>query len=378
MKELVKAIKDLLEINLRVNKGERILVFCDLIREEELKNLDDREIKRRKELIDLSLKVFETAKEYGKAKYLQYEALNYHGYEPPKKLWRLAFGENIYSYLEKDNLLNKIIQKKASEKDLDKAIKIIKKNREDIVEVVIALANFSTTHTKFRELLTSYGKSRYASMPLFDSHMFFTSLDIDWKRLKEDTERLASLLSSAKEITLTSSNRTNLNFKVEGRIAFPDTGILNNPGDFGNLPAGEVYLAPVEEETYGNLVIEYAPTFKLKSPLNLIIREGKVIEIEGKDDYKFFLKKKFKEIKNSDMVGELGIGTNEEARDALNILEAEKIKGSVHVALGDNNGFGGKIKASFHQDYVIFNPTLKIKFSSKEEKIIIENGKILY
>jgi leucyl aminopeptidase (aminopeptidase T) len=57
-------------------------------------------------------------------------------------------------------------------------------------------------------------------------------------------------------------------------------------------------------------------------------------------------------------VAELGIGTNPGATRPDNVLESEKILGTVHVAFGDNHTFGGQTVAPFHQDFVIFAATL--------------------
>lgn len=378
MNNITKAIKNLLEINLGIKKHERLLVFTDLWREEELDRIDYKELNRRKALQEVAWKVYEVAKDYGKASYLEYKELKYHGCEPPKELWQAAFGENIINALEERGFLAKIIDKTEDKKIISYAENIVKKHKEEVVEIIIGLANYSTSHTKFRDLLTTYAQTRYASMPLFEPEMLFTSLNIDWGKLEKETIRLAKLLSNTKEMTVTSPNGTYLKFTTKDRKIFSDTGILNKPGSFGNLPAGEVYLAPKEELTEGELVIEWASTFKLKSPLQLIIKKGEIVNIQGEDEYKYFLNKKFHEEPNSKKVAELGIGTNERAAKIDNILESEKIKGTIHIAFGDNSVFGGKIKANFHQDYIVFNPTLKVTFLDGKEKIIIENGKILY
>jgi len=60
----------------------------------------------------------------------------------------------------------------------------------------MAITNFSTTHTLFRKILTDYLGVRYASMPLFDIDMFKTSMNVDYKKLEEITERLAEKLNN--------------------------------------------------------------------------------------------------------------------------------------------------------------------------------------
>jgi len=52
-------------------------------------------------------------------------------------------------------------------------------------------------------------------------------------------------------------------------------------------------------------------------------------------------------------LAELGVGTNPHACRPDNILEAEKIRGTVHLAVGDNAHMGGRVAADFHEDFVV-------------------------
>ena len=67
-------------------------------------------------------------------------------------------------------------------------------------------------------------------------------------------------------------------------------------------------------------------------------------------------------------IAELGIGTNDRATRPDNILESEKILGTIHIALGDNSSFGGRIRTSFHQDFVVFQPTLTLMYPGNKKK----------
>ncbi len=57
-------------------------------------------------------------------------------------------------------------------------------------------------------------------------------------------------------------------------------------------------------------------------------------------------------------LAELGIGTNDRARVTGVILEDEKIYGTVHIALGSNDTFGGTVAAGIHVDGIITRPRL--------------------
>ena len=59
-------------------------------------------------------------------------------------------------------------------------------------------------------------------------------------------------------------------------------------------------------------------------------------------------------------VAELGIGTNEKAILSGELLEDEKILGTVHVAFGASAGIGGTIQVPVHLDCVVMKPDLAI------------------
>ena len=59
-------------------------------------------------------------------------------------------------------------------------------------------------------------------------------------------------------------------------------------------------------------------------------------------------------------LAELGIGTNEQATLTGNVLEDEKILGTVHVAFGASAGIGGTVSVPIHLDCVVLEPTLDI------------------
>jgi leucyl aminopeptidase (aminopeptidase T) len=59
------------------------------------------------------------------------------------------------------------------------------------------------------------------------------------------------------------------------------------------------------------------------------------------------------------------------------VLEAEKIMGTIHLALGDNTGFGGVVAAPFHEDYVFYQPTVTLVMADGSEEVILDNGKLM-
>jgi aminopeptidase len=370
---LTEPIRAIFATNLGVKRGEKVLVFTDRVSSGEV--LDERERTRRERLRDIAVLTAEIGKAFSKKiTYHEFPSVQCHGTEPPEELWRLAFSERAVDELKKTGLLGRLLSKEIGKKEMETVTSIVEKYKASTVNVVVGLSNYSTTHTRFRDLLTGICGCRYASMPLFDASMLEGAMSVDWNVIEKRTKRIARIVNRAESMEVKTANGTILSFSKTGRKAFADTGILTRPGAFGNLPAGEVYLAPLEGTAAGRLVLDWAPTRELASPVTLVVEKGMVVKIEGDESYSETLRDKCGERQENRNIAELGIGTNERAQRPDNILESEKILGSIHVALGDNSSFGGKVMTPFHQDFVFFRPTVMLIHNDGTLRTLMEDG----
>ena len=372
MEKLHSAFASLFDVNMGVQPGERVVVFSDTVRPDESPDGFDADRRSRLHATARSAAAY-GAETCGNTTFVEYPATAASGAEPPEQLWREVFGAALVAELGDGGLLGRLLAKEATPADLEQATALVRSRRTEVAGVVIAMANNSTSHTRFRHLVNAAG-GRFASLPHFDPEMFFTSMAVDWQALAQRTARLAEAVNRACGLRLSTPNGTRLSFSTEGRRAEGDDGLLTAPGSFGNLPAGEVYLAPLERTSEGELVIEYAPTRRLVSPLRLTVRQGEVVAIDGDEPYRVWLEEKFAASRLNRNIAELGIGTNDRASSPDNILEAEKILGTIHVALGDNSGFGGTVSTPFHEDYVFYRPTLIALLPGGGELVLIDDG----
>jgi leucyl aminopeptidase (aminopeptidase T) len=272
--------------------------------------------------------------------------------------------------------LDDLFDKCVTPEQLIRAREIVAAGAADVPRVIIAMSNNSSSHTNYRKLACHAG-ARFASLPHFDPDMFGTSMDVDWQTLAERTARLVAAVNRAEWVNVECPNGTAMHICKRGRNAGGDDGLLTQPGCFGNLPAGEAYFAPLEGESHGMMVIEWGPTRKLETPLTLTIADGRVARIDGDDPLRAVLEARFADNDACRNLAELGIGTNEKASRPDNVLEAEKIMGTIHLALGDNTGFGGVVAAPFHEDYVFYQPTVTLVMSDGSEETILDNGKLM-
>lgn len=224
-------------------------------------------------------------------------------------------------------------------------------------DVILMPTTKSLSHTRARHNASKTG-ARIASMPGITLDMMQRALNVDFNEIKSINKKLITKLKNQKIIKITTLKGTDIEFNVEGRKWISDDGIYTNKRSFGNLPAGEVFIAPVEGKTNGTIVADASVggLGKTDKNIEIEIKDGFIQKIKGgkvANQFENLLKNKL--YRN---VAELGIGTNYKAKITGNVLEDEKVSGTCHIAFGNNKHFGGKVDVPFHVDVVIKKPTI--------------------
>jgi leucyl aminopeptidase (aminopeptidase T) len=243
-------------------------------------------------------------------------------------------------------------------------------------DVLIAIVNYSLSHTQARAQATEAGV-RIASMPGFEARMFHPGgpMSVDYQQVAEDTEKLAQLVTEAERATVRSPGGTDISFSLSGREGEMDTGLCAEKGAWSNLPAGEACAAPLEGTADGVIVALAGWYPHLTEDMTFRLEKGLVVSLEGGgkvgDEFRELLQLRSEDAKHLARrnLAELGIGTNPNAKQPDNVLEAEKIKGTVHLAIGDSSHLGGTVAADLHEDFVIPEPDLLL-----DGKLVIEKG----
>ncbi|MFH1306024.1 MAG: aminopeptidase [Candidatus Omnitrophota bacterium] len=238
-------------------------------------------------------------------------------------------------------------------------------------DVQLLVTNKSLTHTRARREATSRG-ARIATMPGITEDIANRCLDVSYKSLRRRSERLYEILKETCEVRVTSKTGTDITFMV-GQDGFfgREGGLYDHPRSFGNLPEGEIAFAPTSCSGVYVVDASLADMGILSEPLVFKIAAGVVHEITGRRADEL--------IQRLDSVGsaayrvaELGIGLNTKARITGNILEDEKVNGTVHMAVGNNLSFGGNNDVPVHLDGVALKPDVYV-----DGKKLISKGKFL-
>ena len=340
--KILQAVVNMFKVNMGLKRGERILVVTDAPTVDEWTEYDSKRLTDFAERSLLAKIVSEIAGEEFSdcpTEFFTYPSTGRHGSEPGKE-----------------------VEEKMKDAD-----------------VVMAITTYSLTHTKARQKATEKG-ARVASMPAFLGEMFYPGgpMAADYSKIQKETMGIAELITESKEAVITSPAGTEMRFSIEGRNGGVDAGIFIEAGAWGNLPSGEAYCAPVEGTGEGKLVVEVNSYPRLEEDMTFVFEKGNVVELSGGGEVGDEFRRLLKFDKNEEPyisrrnLAELGVGTNPNAKRHDNVLEAEKIKGTVHLAIGDSSHIGGKVSADLHQDFIIHQPTVML-----DKKTIMKDGKLL-
>jgi len=200
---------------------------------------------------------------------------------------------------------------------------------------------------------------------------FVDAINIDYSSLQERAKEIKSVLDWGKEVRVQTKNGTDLSFNIRGRTAIANDANYTEPGKGGNMPAGEVYIAPRKKSVNGKVVVDatlthHWGTSAVKNPFTLIVEKGQVVDIQGGSEARILKKtldlayEKSKYPWGIKYLGEFGIGINPNAKLIGATILDEKILGTAHVAIGSNYWFGGSIYAKIHLDQVFKKPKINV------------------
>lgn len=209
--------------------------------------------------------------------------------------------------------------------------------------------------------------------------IFWKTLGADFKSIYRFNERLMKEFKGVDKIRIV-GDKTDLEFSVKGREFLNDSGIVDKEKiGYMNLPAGEIFVAPVENSANGRIFFDLPCMYHYGKQV-----KGVLFEFKNGNVAKYKInqgQKNFEDIMKhasgkKATIAELGIGTNPRAKPTGGmIIVDEKILGTIHMAIGDNRLYGGKNTATIHWDF--FKTMGKGSRVYADGKVVMKNGKWL-
>jgi leucyl aminopeptidase (aminopeptidase T) len=241
------------------------------------------------------------------------------------------------------------------------------------MDVVLCPTSKSLTHTDARRAASAAG-ARVATLPGVTEAIMVRCMNADYQRIAERTRRLCDLMAATREVRVQGPAGTDLVMPIEGRQPHASSGLFREKGQWGNLPTGEAYLAPVEGVSQGVLVVDgsMAGVGMTKQPIRIAVKDGYATDITGGAEADRLIALLEPHGREARTVAEFGVGTNDRAILTGVILEDEKVMGTIHVAFGDNKSMGGSVRVASHLDGLVTRPTVWF-----DERKIMEDGRLL-
>jgi len=221
---------------------------------------------------------------------------------------------------------------------------------------------------------------RHGHMVSITPQLIREGMTADYIEINRTTMKILERVKDAREITVTSAEGSDISAKFDPDYNWvPCHGLYHSPGDWGNLPEGEVFTCPVTLD--GVLIVNvigdyFSPKYGvLGTPLTIKVKDGWVTEVSSKNQA---LAQEFLDYldsaKNGRRAGEFAIGTNTAVTKLTgNLLQDEKIPG-IHVAFGNPSRYntGADWTSEVHVDVIPIDCTITV-----DGEKIMEDGKFL-
>ncbi len=199
------------------------------------------------------------------------------------------------------------------------------------------------------------------------------SMEANYKKLAIRSRKIADIFSIGKTLQLKSPSGTDVKINIYKTKGIAETGLVYEAGDFSCIPAGKACVM-FKKKINGIITLDRIAGQKsrLIKPIVLRIQNGHITQIKGDKDAAKLRKDIRKFGKSGRQLSNLGVGTNDYVTFGKSKQEDEKVFGTAHISIGQNQVT--KVHSKIIQEIkgIILKPTISI-----DDKLIIENGNIL-
>lgn len=205
--------------------------------------------------------------------------------------------------------------------------------------------------------------------------MVLEASSTDFAAIARRGRKLQPFLSKEAEVEVTAPNGTHLTFRLLGRRAKVDDGIVDEGdrkgGDFmTNVPPGYVYVLPGEDSAEGTVVFDRPEPYlgSFLRGLRMEFRNGKAIwsAASGAE----LLRERYDRAKGpKDRLGGISIGLNPHTR--YGFLQDDLVSGSFMLWIGSNSDEGGRNKTDFALSGHLSEATIRVG-----RKVVVDAGRL--
>jgi len=203
------------------------------------------------------------------------------------------------------------------------------------------------------------------------------AIAVNYTRLQASGSQAASLLGRPAEVRVTADNGTDLRFKLAGEPRIPDVddGVISDEdvaagNTDASLPAGAVYVAPLEESAQGTFVSDAGipQVGRVIEGLSWTFRDGRAVEFTAKRNLVAAQTGWEGATGDRDRLATFAVGINPRAKPGF--LQSIAVSGAVTIGIGDNRDLGGQNVSSYGFPGTLVHGTVEIG-----GKVVIDRGK---
>jgi leucyl aminopeptidase (aminopeptidase T) len=232
-------------------------------------------------------------------------------------------------------------------------------------DLIFGLTRYSMAHSRARNQACHAG-ARYLSLPEYSHELLRDPAVLaDYRGRAPVVRAFADAFTRGRRVRVTTELGTDISLDITGRKGNYCPGFVEGPGELGSPPDIEANVSPVETGSNGVVIIDgsipCAEVGLLQSPVELTIRDGRIVRFDSEDGNVVGELERLFEGVGSDkayVLAECGVGLNEAARLTGVMLTDEGASGCMHFGFGSNSTVGGQNEVSFHLDFVFRSPDL--------------------
>lgn len=233
-------------------------------------------------------------------------------------------------------------------------------------DAVVELTTVSVRHSRARQLAQEAG-TRYLYLGNPDPARFegHGAVYADFPAHRDLIQRLAYRVDDGRVMTITTAKGTDLRIDLEGRRGRALTGMADGPGMFGTPPCLEWGLVPALDGVEGTVVVDAwaVGLGLLEEDIHATVSGGRLEGIRaGAEGDRLEALLASAGTDAAYQVCEIGIGMNPQAEMIDDMMSAEAVLGTAHIAVGTTPADPGveRVDAGMHIDLVFWRPTIAI------------------
>ncbi len=241
------------------------------------------------------------------------------------------------------------------------------------MNIIIAVTSPSLSFTNAMRQASRAG-ARIANMSDIRMNSFCRIANANFEKIDRRSKKISDILSMAKEVKVSAPNGTDFILSIKKRKGHSDSGFINRPGAFSDLPAGEASILPDEELCEGVLVVDSGMGVNPngEDQIAITLKEGRAQRISGGPMARKLSQFLSRHSTKSRLVAAFGMGVNDSAQISGFALEDKKVLGTIHLGFGNNVLLGGANTVPVRFDAIAFKATVEI-----DGRKILQKGKLM-